>query len=76
MSDCPTEGFTIQFYGVTDQSIDPVVFYPEEIGFRTVSFEKTKKIEQLGNTHWVNEFSIIDFTGDPKVEGCDLDFMH
>jgi hypothetical protein len=73
-SDCPTEGFTIPFYGVTDQTLDKVVFHQEEIGFRTIDVERVTSTQQLGNLHWLNTFSISDFTGKPVVPGCQFDF--
>ena len=46
MSDCPTEGFTIPVYGITDQTLGKVIFHQEEIGFRTIDIERATNMEQ------------------------------
>ena len=73
-SDCPTENFTIYWPGITDATIDPVIFYPEEIGFHTLSNEEVTDRETIGNEIWTNQFKIMNFEGNPQVDGCNFNF--
>jgi len=60
--------------GITDPTIDPVIFYQEEIGFHTQLIEEITESEVLGNEVWTNQFQITNFEGNPTVEGCKFDF--
>ncbi len=70
----PCASFAIPWPGVTDTNIDPVIFYPEEIGFHDFTYEETTLSEELGNMRWVNSFKVIDLKGSPSVPGCTFDF--
>jgi hypothetical protein len=74
ISDCPAQNFAIYWPGITDKTNDPIIVYPEEIGFHTLPNEEVTDNEALGNEIWTNQFTITKFEGNPKVDGSMFNF--